>query len=155
MTDAVKAKYLDSVAGDDQSNDAISLRLYCEATSSKPDVKAQLWKELISADSKKSLYERRALMSGFYVTSDMDNYRVYAEEFYKCLPTFHQKHTYKYIETFFAYMLPTIEIEDKHIVALMQVKMSVPDTNAMYQNVLQDAIEKLLKMKRIREFSKQ
>lgn len=154
LSDEEKANYLEMVLGDDQSDNAIRTRLSCMAASTSPEVKAQVWQDLVSHDSKYSLYEKRALMAGFYSASDMDNYRVYAEEFYKCLPTFQLHHGFKYIQTFFTSMLPTLEIEDRHIVALMHVKMSVADTNAMYQNVLQDAIEKLLKIKRIREFSK-
>lgn len=150
-----KARYLDMVLADDKSDTAVMTRLSCMAASATPDVKAQVWHDLLSPDSKYSLYEKRALMTGFYSGADMDNYRMYAEKFYQCLPTLSQEHTYKFIETFFANMLPTLEIDDGHIVSLMHVKMSVADTNGMYQNVLQDAVERLLKMKRIREYSKQ
>ena len=88
MSDDEKANYLEMVLGDDKSDNAVMTRLSCVAASAKPEVKAQVWQDLVSHESTYSLYERRALMAGFYSATDMDNYRVYSEEFYKCLPTF-------------------------------------------------------------------
>ena len=50
-------------------------------------------------------------------------------------------------------MLPTLEIEDSHIVKLINTKSQVPDTNKVFMNILQDNIETLLRVKNIRERS--
>jgi len=66
---------------------------------------------------------------------------------------FKDQHTYKYIETFFYQMLPRMHIKDEHIVKLMTIKTQVPDSNGMYNNVLQDGIELLIRSKTIREYA--
>ena len=48
-------------------------------------------------------------------------------------------------------MLPLFEIEDDHIVKLLTVKSEVSDNNNTFINILQDAIEKLVTCKKIRE----
>jgi len=65
----------------------------------------------------------------------------------------HESLTYKYLDTFFTYMLPRMNIKDSHIVKLVTIKASIADTNSMFMNILQDAIELLIKSKKIREFA--
>jgi hypothetical protein len=50
-------------------------------------------------------------------------------------------------------MVPTLEVEDKHIVKLINIKSKVPDTNKTFMNILQDNIELLLRIKNVRELS--
>ena len=50
-------------------------------------------------------------------------------------------------------MVPTLEIEDRHIVTLINIKSKVPDTNKVFMNILQDNIELLLRIKNVREFA--
>ena len=50
-------------------------------------------------------------------------------------------------------MLPRKVIEDRHIVKLITIKSQVADTNAMFNGVLQDGIELLIRSKRIRELA--
>jgi hypothetical protein len=44
-------------------------------------------------------------------------------------------------------MLPTYEIEDSKIVALVTLKNDTPDIEATFANKLQDSIEQLIKFK--------
>ena len=50
-------------------------------------------------------------------------------------------------------MVPTLEIEDRHIVKLINIKSKVPDTNKVFMNILQDNIETLLRIKNVRAFA--
>lgn len=59
-------------------------------------------------------------MSGFYSFDQMDLCSPYFDKFYDVLADgFEQKHTYKYIESFFYNMLPRMNIKDSHIVKLV------------------------------------
>jgi hypothetical protein len=90
-------------------------------------------------------------MSGFFSASQIDLVRPYFDQYYDALPLIESQHGYKYLQAFTAYMLPTLEIEDKHIVKLINLKSKVPDTNKVFMNILQDNIETLLRIKNVRE----
>ena len=94
-------------------------------------------------------------MGGFFAASQLDLVRPYFDMFYEVLPEIETKHGYKYLETFCGYMVPTLEIEDKHIVMLLNIKSKVPDTNKTFQNMIQDKIELLLRIKNVRECAKE
>ena len=92
-------------------------------------------------------------MGGFYVGSKKEELMLYTDKFYEALDgtNFSQDHSYKYLQAFFGQMLPTAIIEDRHIVKVMQIKQSTPDTLGAYTNQLQDMLEKLLRCKRVRD----
>jgi len=50
-------------------------------------------------------------------------------------------------------MLPTMEIEDRHIVQLLKIKGQVADTNVNYKKILQESIENLIKQRTIRDLA--
>ena len=84
-------------------------------------------------------------MAGFYSHDQLDVCRPYYDKYYAYLPHLDSDHGFKYVKAFFHWMLPTMEIDDKHLVALAIVKSQVPDTNSAYQNMLQDGLEDLLR----------
>lgn len=65
----VKDNLLEQVLGDDQSDKAKNLRLTCRATSSDPKIKEEIWELLTDPKSASSLYEKTAMMRGFYVAN--------------------------------------------------------------------------------------
>lgn len=67
----------------------------------------------------------------------------------------HESHTFKYLDAFFTYMLPRMQIKDSHIVKLVTIKAGIADTNSMFMNILQDGIEMLIRSKRIRDFAQE
>jgi len=92
-------------------------------------------------------------MAGFFSAQQLDLVRPYFDKYYEALPDIESQHGYKYLQFFSNFMVPTLEIEDKHIVKLINIKSKVPDTNKVFQNILQDNIELLLRIKNVREFA--
>ena len=56
---------------------------------------------------------------------------------------------------FFHCMLPRMEIEDEHIVKLVELKKETADTENLFRQKLQDGIEILLRCKTIRDYARQ
>lgn len=92
-------------------------------------------------------------MGGFFHGDQLELVRPYFDKYYDVLPDIESQHGYKYLQYFSAVMVPTLEIEDRHIVKLMNIKSKVPDTNKTFMNILQDNIELLLRIKNVREFA--
>lgn len=113
---------LNAYLGTNSTDLAINMRHQCMASIADPQAKEQVWQELIDPKSKLSIYERRAKMVGFFCWQQIDLCRPYFDKFYECIADFEQNHIYKYVEVFFECMLPTMEIEDRHIVQLLKIK---------------------------------
>lgn len=90
-------------------------------------------------------------MEGFFSGGQLDLVRPYFDKYYEVLPLIESQHGYKYLQFFSNVMVPTLEVEDKHIVKLINIKSKVPDTNKTFMNILQDNIEMLLRIKNVRE----
>lgn len=75
-------------------------------------------------------------MGGFYSRDKLDEYEIFSKKFYDNLHDLENKHSYKYLKSFFMSMLPTIKIKDEDIVKLLVLKNKVPDSNISYQNVI-------------------
>lgn len=148
-----KQTTLEATLKDDNSDLAQNCRTTCQSSLPDAAVKAQVWAELCDPNSKESLYTRRAKMSGFWVKSHSDLTEEYVDKFYDVLVDLNEKVTYKYMETFFYSMLPRNTVKDEHIVKLLSLKLSNPDTKSMFGNILQDGIELLVRSKQIREFA--
>ena len=92
-------------------------------------------------------------MGGFFSSQQLDLVRPYFDKYFEVLPDIESKHGYKYLQFFSNFMVPTDEIEDRHIVMLINIKSKVPDTNKVFQNIIQDNIELLLRIKNVRDFA--
>lgn len=82
MTNEFKKDLLEKHLGDDKSDLSKNTRIFCEAAQADPAVKEKIWKELINPNSTYSLYERRAMMGGFYSWDQIDICEPYFEKFY-------------------------------------------------------------------------
>lgn len=102
--------------GDDKSDLATNLRLTCRALHPSAENKAAVWKEFTDPASELSLYQRGALMSGFYSNKQIDVIRPYFTKFIEELPELYTKHSFKFVDSFSSHLLPRMEIEDSHIV---------------------------------------
>ena len=69
------------------------------------------------------------MMGGFYSRDKLDEYEIFSQKFYDNLNDLENKHSYKYLKSFFMSMLPTIKIKDEDIVKLLVLKNKVPDSN--------------------------
>ena len=61
-------------------------------------------------------------MAGFFSLNQIELVRPYINKFYEALPKIESEHGFKYLQSFNAYMLPSLEIEDSHIVKLLNIK---------------------------------
>ncbi len=61
---------------------------------------------------------------------------------------------YKYLESFFHSLLPTMQIADQHIFKLVALKNDTADSEHNFTKMLQDGIEILVRCMQIREFAK-
>jgi hypothetical protein len=87
-------------------------------------VKAEVWAKLTDLDSKESIYQRSARMSGFYNYKQLDLIKPYFDKFYEFLPQLlGSKQTFKYVEAFFDTLLPRMVITDSNIVFLLSLKL--------------------------------
>jgi hypothetical protein len=67
VDDARKAELLEVALGEDKSDIAKNVRLTCQASSSDPKVKEQIWTDLCDPASTYSVQERGSMMEGFWV----------------------------------------------------------------------------------------
>lgn len=154
VSDQVKADILESTLGDDVSDIAQSVRNFCRATTSDLAVKEQIWNDILDPNSSLSLYEKNALMGGFYSWDQVDALDGFYDKFYDSLETIYTNQTWKFVSSYTATMLPRMKIEDRHIVKLITIKSQVADNNGNYMKVLQDGIELLIRSKKIRDMAK-
>ena len=84
---------------------------------------------MIDPQSKYSVYEKQAIMGGFYSRDKLDEYEIFSQKFYENLNDLDNKHSYKYLKSFFMSMLPTIKIKDEDIVKLLILKNKISDSN--------------------------
>ena len=103
VSETCKMELLDKVLGEDKSDLAKQCRMTCEASRNHLGVKKATWNELVDPKSKLSLYERRAMMFGFYSWDQIDTCTPFFDMFYDSLEELYKVHTYKYIEIFFYY----------------------------------------------------
>jgi hypothetical protein len=127
----------------------------CDALLPDPENKEKVWKMLTDPDSTESLHKRIARMSGFYSVSQLDIIRPYFDRFYEDAIKVYQTQSFKYFENFVAHLLPRWEIQDKHIVKLVQMKNATPDTQSNLGKELQDSIEFLIRSREVREKASQ
>jgi aminopeptidase N len=132
LTTEQKRAHLQEVQGDDKSDLAQNCKLTCEAYIPTAENKAAVWKEITDPNSTLSAKQRQAQMGGFFSASQLDLVRPYFDKYYEVLPDIESQHGYKYLQFFSNFMVPTLEIEDKHIVMLANIKSKVPDTNKVF-----------------------
>ena len=84
----------------------------------------------------------------------MDIIAPYFEKYYEILPILNKGTSFKYLESFFHSLLPTMQIADQHIVKLVALKNETADSEHNFTKMLQDGIEILVRCMQIREFAK-
>jgi len=62
----------------------------------------------------------------------------------------HARTTHKKFEGFFYSMLPRLDVKDAYIVRLVCLLQEVPDTDAMFADILRDGLDILIRIKQIR-----
>lgn len=75
--------------GDDKSDVAKNCRLTCGASIATAENKAKVWEQLVNEDCGLSMYEREALVGGFYSYDQLDILEPYFEKFFHVLPGIH------------------------------------------------------------------
>ena len=83
----------------------------------------------------------------------MDLTKPYADKFYESLKDCYKFHPLKYLQSYMAFMRPTQEILDSHIVKLVTIKGTIPDTEASYKKTLEENIEILIRCRTLRELA--
>ena len=142
------------ITGDDNSDIAINTRARCIAGLPDAAIKAKVWAEITDLNSQESLYVRNAKISGFYSWDQLDIIAPYFEKYYEILPILNKGTSFKYLESFFHSLLPTMQIADQHIVKLVALKNETADSEHNFTKMLQDGIEILVRCMQIREFAK-
>jgi len=127
---------MEHVMNDDKSDIAENVRLTCMAYLPDTAGKAETWKALIDINSTESLKERAAKMAGFHSWNQLDITRPYFDKFFDELRNIQAGTPYKYQEAFFYQLLPRYEIQDAHIVKLVELKNETPDNQATFANML-------------------
>lgn len=89
--------------------------------------KAKTWAEITDLNSKDSVYLRSAKIAGFYSWDQIDIIAPYFEKYYEILPVLSKGSSFRYFETFFHSLLPTMQIADQHIVKLVALKAETAD----------------------------
>ncbi|CDW89925.1 aminopeptidase n [Stylonychia lemnae] len=148
-----KNALLEKTLGDDKSDIAVNVRETCNASLPDTENKRKVWDSLIDHTTQDSIYKRGARMSGFYNWKQLDIVQPYFDEFYEILPTIYEKTPFKYVESFFYSLLPRMEIHDRHIVKLLQLKNATPDNQSNFASLLSEGTELILRQKLIREFA--
>lgn len=143
-----------SIMAEDNSDIAINTRAKCMASLPDAELKAKVWAEIIDANSKDSQYIRIAKIAGFYSSCQLDIIAPYFDKYYEELPRLAKEATFRYLETFFYQLLPTMQIADSHIVKLVSIKANTPDSESNFTKMLQDGIEVLIRCMEIRAFAK-
>ena len=92
-------------------------------------------------------------MAGFYSYKQLDLIRPYFSKFIDFLPVLYEKKSFKSVESYFHSLLPRLEIEDEHIVKLLSLKISIPDNNTNFANLVSEGIELMLRSKEVREYA--
>lgn len=96
------------ITGDDNSDIAINTRARCMAGLPDAAIKAKVWAEITDLNSQESLYVRNAKISGFYSWDQLDIIAPYFEKYYEILPVLNKGTSFKYLESFFHSLLPTM-----------------------------------------------
>ncbi len=122
--------------GDDNSDLAVNARAKCMAGLPDAAMKAKTWAEITDTQSKESLYLRSAKISGFYSWDQLDIIAPYFDKYYDEIPRLNKETTYKYLNTFFYSLLPTMQIADSHIVKLVQIKANTADSEHNFTKML-------------------
>jgi hypothetical protein len=93
-------------------------------------------------------------MAGFYSWDQLDIIEPYFDKYYQEIVRMQGLVGRAYLTSFFHSLLPTMQIQDAHIVRLVAIKANTPDSDTSFTNMLQDGIEVLIRCKEIREFAK-
>ena len=75
------------------------------------------------------------------------------DEFFKAIVPLYHAYQFQYIESFVDNLLPTLEIEDKHIVKMMEIKLATGDSEAAFIKLIDKSIDKMRRIKMVREKS--
>lgn len=125
----------------------------CHAAIADAQNKEKVWKDITDPKSTFSSEQKGALMEGFWVQDQLELVRPFFDRYFEIIPEIESQHGFKYLGMFCLDFYPTVEVQDKHIVKLANIKSKVPDTNKTFQNTLQNAIERCLRFKNIREYA--
>lgn len=149
-----KMEHMTKVMADDNTDIAVNTRAKCMAGLPDAALKAKTWAEIVDCNSKDSVYLRTAKIQGFYSWDQLDIISPYFDKYYEELPKLSELSSYRYFQTFFYSLLPTMQIADCHIVKLVSMKADTADNDKKFSTMLQDGIEVLVRCMEVRNFAK-
>lgn len=82
----------------------------CKAATPTKENKAEVWKILTEKDSSYSMYEREAMISGFYSYDQLDILEPYFDKFFDVIQDIHGNHAARYFERFLYGLLPKMVV---------------------------------------------
>jgi len=91
---------------------------------------------LTGKDSGMSMYQKEALIGGFYSYDQLDILEPFFDRFFDVIQDVHQNSAARYFERFLYGLLPKMIIKESHIVKLAMMKSRVPDNDSKYMNNL-------------------
>ena len=97
-----------------------------------PAVKERVWQELIDPNNTDSLYIKNAKMAGFYSLNQIDIVQPYFDKFFDILVEMKNTKVNKEFESFFWNLLPSMQVQDSHIVRLVSILQDTPDTDHIF-----------------------
>ena len=153
ISSEVKFELLEKVLGDDKSDIAQNTRETCNALIPTAESKEAVWLAITDVNSTDSIYKRSAKMGGFYSWKQLDLIRPYFARYFEVLPILYEKQAFKFIEAFFHSLLPRMEITNEQIVRMLALKLSIPDNNTNFANLINEGLELVMRSKSVREFA--
>ena len=127
-----KMELLQGTLGEDQSDLAENCRATCMTSLPDPAVKERVWQELIDPNNTDSLYIKNAKMAGFYSLNQIDIVQPYFDKFFDILVEMKNTKVNKEFESFFWNLLPSMQVQDSHIVRLVSILQDTPDTDHIF-----------------------
>jgi 3-methyladenine DNA glycosylase AlkD len=110
VSQETKDTILNKVLGDDVSDVAKNCRLTCKASIPTAENKAEIWEALTSENSEYSMYEREAMISGFYSYDQLDILDQYFDKFFEVLPSIYKNQAARYFDRFCFSLLPKMNV---------------------------------------------
>ena len=83
-------------------------------------------------------------MEGFYSYKQMALIDHFFDEFFKALVPLYHAYQFQYIESFVDNLLPTLHIEDIHIVKLMEIKLNTSDNETAFIKLIDQSIDRMI-----------
>jgi len=113
------------ILGEDKSDIAKGVRLYCQAATNDAKTKEKTWNELINEKSQYSDKERRSMMAGFFSWDQRETVCLpYVDKFFETIGTMEGKHQYRYLKGWIQILMPRFNFKPRHVNKMYAIKES-------------------------------